>query len=174
MFTQILCSFQLDTPCLQQSRKTETRCVCLCFEKKNTRRVCRRFHEANIVVIPCGRTLRRSQNNRNVRTCFAKSLTGVKLYVTTANKCQHCCGSMQKDATSYNIVGSNIVACCWPTMLRPFARGLKRDLRPVQTNATSHNIVGPNNVGSCWHLPWCMQTNATTANIVGVTSFFWP
>ena len=112
----------------------------------------RRFHEANIVVIPCRRTLRRSQNNRNVRTCFAKSLTGVKLYVTSANKCQHCCGSMQTDAASYNIVGSNNVACCWPTMLRPFAWGLKRDLRPVLANATSHNIVGPNNVGSCWHL----------------------
>ena len=48
---------------------------------------------------------------------LAKSLTGFKLYATSANKCQHCCGSMQMDATSHNIVGSNNVACCWPTML---------------------------------------------------------
>ena len=51
----------------------------------------RRFHEANIVVIPCKRaqhcceTLRRSQNNRNVGTCCAKSLTSFKLYATSAN-----------------------------------------------------------------------------------------
>ena len=27
-----------------------------------------------------------------------KSLTGFKLYATSANKCQHCCSSMQTDA----------------------------------------------------------------------------
>ena len=40
---------------------------------------------------------KRSQNNRNVRSRYAKSLTGFKLYATSANKCQHCCGSMQTD-----------------------------------------------------------------------------
>ena len=50
-----------------------------------------------------------------------KSLTGFKLYATSANRCQHCCGSMQTDATSHNIVGPNNVGCCWPTMLGPFA-----------------------------------------------------
>ena len=48
---------------------------------------------------------------------LAKRLTGFKLYALSANKCQHCCGSMQMDATSHNIVGPNNVACCWPTML---------------------------------------------------------
>ena len=67
--------------------------------------VCRRFHEANNVVVPCKRaqhcyaTLRRSQNNGNVGTCCANSLTGFKLYTTSANKCQQCCGSMQTDVT---------------------------------------------------------------------------
>ena len=48
-------------------------------------------HEANIVVVSCKRaqhccaTLRRSQNNRSVGTCCAKSLTGFKLYATSAN-----------------------------------------------------------------------------------------
>ena len=125
MFPQILRSTQFDTPCLQQSRKKKTRYDCLLFEKNITRRVRRRFHEANIVGVPCKRlqhccaTLRRSQNNRNVGTCWAKSLTGFKLYATSAKKCQHCCGSLQTDTTSHNSVG-----CCWPTMLRPFAWAL--------------------------------------------------
>ena len=103
MFSQIIRTTQLDTPCLQQFRKKKTCYDCLLFEKKITMRVRRRFHEANIVVIPCKRpqhccaTLRRSQNKRNVGTCCAKSLTGFKLYATSANKCQHCCGSMQTD-----------------------------------------------------------------------------
>ena len=90
----------------------------------------RRFHETKIgqhCCVPCKRThhccatLRWSQNNRNVGTCWAKSLTGFKLYATSANKCQHCCGSMQTDATSHNIVGLNNVGCCWPTMHGPWA-----------------------------------------------------
>ena len=95
------------------------RAMIVCFLKKNiTRCVGRRFHETNIVGVPCKRTqhccatLRRSQNNRNVGTCWAKSLTGFNLYVTSANKCQHCCGSMQTDVTSHNIVGPNNVGCC--------------------------------------------------------------
>ena len=56
-----------------------------------------------------------------VRLHGTKSLTGFKLYATSANKFQHCCDSMQTDATSYNIVGPNNVGCCWPTMSGPFA-----------------------------------------------------
>ena len=56
-----------------------------------------------------------------VRLHGPKSLTGFKLHATSANKCQHCCGSMQTDATSHNIVGPNNVGCCWPTMLVLFA-----------------------------------------------------
>ena len=59
-----------------------------------------------------------------VRLHGLKSLTGFKLYVTSANKCQHCCGSIQTDATSQNIVGPNNVGRCWPTMLGPFAWAL--------------------------------------------------
>ena len=97
-------------------QKEENALRLLVFGKKITRRVRRRFHEAKIVAIPykraqhCCATLRRSQNNRNVGTCWAKNLTGFKLYATSANKCQHCCGSMQKDATSHNIVGPNNIA----------------------------------------------------------------
>ena len=57
-----------------------------------------------------------------------KSLTGFKLYITSANKCQHCCGSMQMDATSHKIVGPNNVACSLPTMLGPFPWALN----PIQ------------------------------------------
>ena len=65
-----------------------------------------------------------------VRLNGPKSLTGFKLYVTSANKCQHYYGSMQTDATSHNIVGPNNIGCCWPTMLGPFAWAL-RWLPPV-------------------------------------------
>ena len=91
MFPQIISSTQLDTPCLQQSRKEKTRYDCLFHEKYITRRVRRRFHEANIVGVPCKRaqqcctTLRRSQSNRNVGRCRAKSLTSFKLCATSAN-----------------------------------------------------------------------------------------
>ena len=60
-----------------------------------------------------------------VRLHGPKSLTGFKVYATSANECQSCCGSMQTDATSHNIVGPNNVGCCWPTMLRPFAWALR-------------------------------------------------
>ena len=75
------------------------------LKKRIAMRMHRRFHEANIVVVPCKRakhcyaTLRRLQNNRNVGTCCAKSLTGFKLYATNANKCQNFCSYMQTDAT---------------------------------------------------------------------------
>ena len=42
-------------------------------------------------------------------------------FQTIRNKCQQCCDSMQTDATSHNIIGSNNVGCCWPTMLGLFA-----------------------------------------------------
>ena len=51
-----------------------------------------------------------------VRLYGPKGFNGFKLYATSANKCQHCCCSMQTD-----VFGPNNVACCWPTMLRPFA-----------------------------------------------------
>ena len=128
MFPQILRvlrSTQLDTTCLQQSRKKKkTRYDCLIFEKKGYKARVQTFSRGqhcwgSMQTGDCCATLRRSQNNRNVGTCCVKSLTGFKLYATSANKCQHCCGSMQTDATSHNIVGLNNVPCCWPTMLRP-------------------------------------------------------
>ena len=36
-----------------------------------------------------------------IRLHGPKSLTGFKLYATSASKCQHCCGSMQTDATCW-------------------------------------------------------------------------
>ena len=81
-------------------------------------RVRRRFHEA-ISVVPCKQaqhccaTLRRSQNNKSAGTCYAKSFTGFKSYATSANDVVVPCKWTQH-------VEPN-VACCWPTMLRPFA-----------------------------------------------------
>ena len=49
-----------------------------------------------------------------VRLQGPKSLTGFKLYATSANIVVVPCKRMQH-------VGPNNVACCWPTMLRPFA-----------------------------------------------------
>ena len=66
-----------------------------CFLKKILQDVCAdvftRPTLANIVAVPCKRaqhccaTLRRSQNNGNVGTCWVKSLTSLKLCVTSAN-----------------------------------------------------------------------------------------
>ena len=61
----------------------------------------------------CCATLHRSQKIRNVGTCCAKSSTGFKLYATSANSVVAPCKRTQH-------VGPNNVACCWPTMLRPF------------------------------------------------------
>ena len=66
----------------------------------------------------CFATLRRSQNKRNVGSCWLKSLTSFKLCATTSNNMQQ---GVQTDA-SCNIQQ------CWellPTKLRPFGRGLR-------------------------------------------------
>ena len=76
-------------------------------------RVRRRFYEANVVVAPCKRaqhccaTLRRSQNNRYVGTCCAKSLTAV------SNCTQQVPAVFWFHANGRNMLG--------PTMLRRFA-----------------------------------------------------
>ena len=78
------------------------------------------FREVSIVVVPCKRaqrccaSLRRSQNDRNVGTYCAKSLTSFKLYTTNANILVIRCKRMKQ-------VGPNSVACCWPAMFRQFA-----------------------------------------------------
>ena len=79
-------------------------------------RVRRRFHQANIVVVPCKRTqhccatLCRSQNNRNVGTCCAKSLTGFKLYATSANIIVVSCKRTQNaEPSMLRVVGQQ---CC--------------------------------------------------------------
>ena len=93
MFPQIICSTQLDTSCLQQSSKTKTRYICLSFEKNITRCVRRRFYEVNVVGVPCKRAQHNivalrfagHRTNHNTGTCWAKSLTGFRLYATSAN-----------------------------------------------------------------------------------------
>ena len=52
-----------------------------------------------------------------VRWHGSKSLTGFKLYATSANIVVVPCKRTQP-------VGRNNVGCCWPTMLRPFAWAL--------------------------------------------------
>ena len=76
-----------------------------------------------------------------VRLHGPKSLTGFKLYTASANKCQHCCGSMQTDATSHNIVGPNNVGCCWPTMLGPFAWALALETLAMHQTSRAKNII---------------------------------
>ena len=83
--------------------------------------MCRLCHEANIVGDPCKRAQHCHSTIEKLGLVGPKVFTGFKLYATSANKYQHCCGYMQMDATSYNIVGPNNVGCCWPTMLGPFA-----------------------------------------------------
>ena len=126
MFLQIIRSTQLDTPCLQQSRKKKTRYNCLLFEKKNTsRRVHRRFHEANIGQHCCGSMqtgatlLRYASPFTEQQKCW--DLLGQKFdrFQTVRNKCQQLPTllwffSMQTDATSHNIVGPNNVGCYKP------------------------------------------------------------
>ena len=56
-----------------------------------------------------------SRSKRNVGSCWLKSLTGFKVCATTCNRV---CERTQH-------VTSNIVESCWPTMLHPFARGLR-------------------------------------------------
>ena len=53
---------------------------------------------------------------RNVGTCCANS-SGFKLYTTTANKCQQCCGSMQTDVTCWAqhccvFLANNVASVC--------------------------------------------------------------
>ena len=67
----------------------------------------------------CCATLRRSRNKRNIGSCWLKTLTGFKLSATTSNNMKQ---GVQTDATC------NIQQCWklfWPTMLRPFPRGLR-------------------------------------------------
>ena len=94
MFPQVICSIRLDTPCLQQSRKKKTRYSCLDFGKKILQGASADVFTRPTLLgygVPCKRaqhccaTLRRSQNNGNVGTCWAKSLTCFKLYATSAN-----------------------------------------------------------------------------------------
>ena len=108
LFPQIIHSTQLDTPCLQQSRKKKMCYDCLFYEKNILQGVCADvftrptllgFHSngCNIAVLCFAG---HSSNNRNVGTCWAKSLTSFKLYATSAkmlwfhanghNKSQHC------------------------------------------------------------------------------------
>ena len=120
MFPQIISSTQLDMPCLQQSKRRKRATIVCFFEQNITRRMRRRFHEANTVGVPCKRTehccatLRRSQNNRNVGTCWAKSLTGFKLYATSANTVVVPCKRTQQITT---LLGPTILGvvgqqCC--------------------------------------------------------------
>ena len=94
----------------------------------------RRFHEANIVVVPCKRaqhcctTLRRSQNNRNVGDLLRQKFDR---FQTIRNKCQQV-------PTSANIVvvpckrtqhvRTNNVACRWVASV---CMGLKKPNRLV-------------------------------------------
>ena len=86
-------------------------------------RVRRRFYKANVAVILCKRTqdccatLHQQQSNRNVGNCCAKRLTDFKRYATSSSKCQHCCGSMQTDATCWArqcfvLLANNVAFLC--------------------------------------------------------------
>ena len=65
----------------------------------------------------------------------------VQTNATSANNSQHCCGSMQTDATSPNIVGPNNVGCRWPTVLGPFAWALRSDSLVNRKKITFPSVV---------------------------------
>ena len=74
-----------------------------------------------------------------VRLHVAKSLTGFKLCASTPNNTQRC--------KRIQHVTSNNVGSCWPTMLRPFAPGLK-----VIIQGTIRNDDFKRNTGfQCWN-----------------------
>ena len=87
-------------------RRKRATIVCFLKRKKKLQGAC-----ADVVAVPCKRaqhccaTLRRSQNSRNVGTCWAKSLPGFKLYATTANKC--------KTLLWFHANGRNKSQHCW-------------------------------------------------------------
>ena len=67
----------------------------------------------------CCAKLGRSQNKRNVGSCWVKTLIGFKLCTTPCNReCKR----------TQHVTSSNIESC-WPTMLRPFARVFSRFAR---------------------------------------------
>ena len=101
------------------------------FEKNITRRMRRRFHEANIVGVPCKRSqhrcamLRRSQNNRNV-----KSLTGLKVNATSANIVVVPCKRTQQvttllGPTMLSVVGQQ----CWVRLHGPLWSVMARRIK---------------------------------------------
>ena len=79
MFPQFICSTQLDTPCLQQSRKKKTRYDCLFFEEI--------LQGARADVFTRPLLLGFHANRRNIVALlyWTKSFTGFKLYPTSAN-----------------------------------------------------------------------------------------
>ena len=91
-----------------------------------------------------------------VRLHSPKSLTGFKLYVTSANIVVFPCQRTQH-------VGSNNVACCWPTMLRPFAWAF----------GSWGGFKFPHNAYCCCSFIYAMNTryeltvHTTDSNIVG-------
>ena len=58
--------------------------------------------------------------------CYVRLHGPIKVYrfQIIRNKCQHCCGSMQTVANC-SWAQQCCPACCWPTMLRPFAWAFK-------------------------------------------------
>ena len=97
-----------------------------------------------------------------VRLHGPKSLTGFKLYATSANIVVVPCKRTQQvttllGPTMLGVVGQQ----CWvrlhgPKSLTGFklyatsANKCQHCCGSMQTDATSRNIVGPNNVGCCW------------------------
>ena len=165
-------------------QEEETRYDCLFFEKSITRRVRRRFYEANTVGVPCKRaqhccaTLRRSQNNRNVGTCWATSLTGFKLNATSANTVVVPCKQTQQVTTLLGPTMLGVVGqqCC-VRLHGPLVKCCSL-LRPMQTDATCANnyqqcwvLLANNEHCVCLHGPKSLtgfKLNATSANIVVV------
>ena len=91
----------------------------------------RRFHEANIVVVSCKQaqhccaTLGGSQNDRNVGTCCAKSLTG---FQTVRNK--------WPTLLWFHANGRNKSQHCWPNNVASVCMGLKGEHQVLSSDKT--------------------------------------
>ena len=108
MFPQILRSAQFDTTCLQQSRKKKKRVTIVCFLKEKISRRVRR------PAFSGGQHCDSMQPGHR-----KKEMLGLVIdwFQTTRNNCQHCCSSMQTDATCwaqqcYVSLAKNVASVC--------------------------------------------------------------
>ena len=82
------------------------------------------------------------RNNSQVRLHVDKSLTGFKLWATAPNNTQQHATTCNRVCKRTQHVASYNVASCWPTVLRPFARGFTE----AKNNSCVYSLVAADNI----------------------------